>query len=680
MSTSTPLYQEAIIEVKKLREIAKKDAERTILEKMSSTVDQMINREMSGVPIIFEQDEDPTLTAPPVGGTPALPAPAPGAMAAAPQMPATAPMDSNIEPPAGDLDMSAMPAPGATPDAALPVSPLPADAAPIADSSLGGATVGLDGKYVVDIEALFAATPEGSEPNISGAAMTPSPLGAATATAPALAPVGGAPAPTAEMPPAAPPVAGAEALPGLEGEPVAATEEEPVPLAEMFKNSVNSLEKEVNKEMSSSKLLSETKIEVLQNKIFTLYEMAQKAKISKDISRAAIANGEIHMEFMFAKLKESAKQANSYNRQSTIKEETMAKKEFKTLKEFAVSLFAEEVEAKGHSGFDAGHAKEDVINSNESDKASNHAEKASKSTPVADPGKAESLKIGGAAVAESVEEGDESAMLENELMEMLGSMEEEGVQEEGAPVMEAKAITKKLKALKEEQAKLMKALKECGTMGEVGGNVNDPSGVKITISVDSGAGDVAVSGLEGGLEGSGDGDEDDSFEIVPDEEGEESSLHASGEEEEGSEEDSSSEEEEEEEEKGAFGGSMVAESKVSKENKKLRAQLAETQLLTARSLFVSKLFAEHNLSTGTKQKIVEYIDSAQTVEEAKTKFGRVKKMLEEAAKPTRRTTGTSSKPSAVGAPVINESASPIMNLSMSPNRWMHLAGISKKSV
>ena len=649
---TTPLYQEAIIEVKKLREIAKKEAEKSILEKFSPMVDQMINKEMQGASLIFEQDED--LTAQPGEVPPAVTMPAPDASAAAPQMPATAPMDAVVAPPAGDMGTSTMPpvdsaAPVAT--ATEPALPLPADdaTAPISDNSLSGATVGLDGKYVVDIEALFAATPEGAEPNIVAASVTPAPT-ATPEVPPAL--------PAAETPPAVD--AGAAALP---------TETTPT-LAESFKESVYSLEKEILSETKEEKSLSEEKRDILQNKIFALYEMAQKARVSKDISKAIIANGEVHMELMFAKLKESAKQANSYNRQSTIEEVNMAKKEFKTLKEFAVSLFAEEVEAKGHEGFDAGHAKEEVVNANEKEGPSNHAMKASKSTPVEDPGKADSLKVGGAAVAESVVE--ENSVLESELMEMLGgSMEEEGASKEeegGAPMMEAKEITEKLKALKEEQAKLMKALKECGAMG----GESEPVNVNIKISVeDEGGEGVKVSGLEGSDDaGAVDGDEE--FEIVPDEEGEseEGSMLGSHEEEEAS---------EPEMEEESMSAPMVAESKVSKENKRLRSQLAETQLLTARSLFVSKIFAEHNLSTGTKQKIVEYIDSAQTVEEAKTKFGRVKKMLEESTKSTHKTVGSSSKPSASGAPVLTESVSPIMNLQMNPNRWQSLAGITKKS-
>jgi hypothetical protein len=98
MATKTPLYQEALVEVKKLKELAKQEAEKTILEKFSPMVDQMIDRELSGLPVLLEQDEDNAVPpmAPPIDTTL-------GASAANPTMPATAPMDATPVPPSGAM-------------------------------------------------------------------------------------------------------------------------------------------------------------------------------------------------------------------------------------------------------------------------------------------------------------------------------------------------------------------------------------------------------------------------------------------------------------------------------------------------------------------------------------------------------------------------------------------------
>ncbi len=665
-SEKTPLYQEALIEVKTLKELAKKEAEKTLLEKLSPLIDQVISREISGTSVLLEQDEDPAAMGAAPGqdpmATPPVPAPvvAPD-MSAQPQMPATAPLDTAAVPPVDPTQ----------PVGELPASEetVPAETAPIAsNSSLAIPVPGPDGKITVDIEALFNATPAGSEPNFAGASVTP----ASTGTE--LPAMGGEEEPMPEMPveePAATeapaPTPGAE-TPAPEEAPQA---EQPAQLTEAFKQSLKMLDQQIKKQAVGKNSISADKADLLKNQVFSLYETAQHLKNVDGISKSDIAYGEVRMELMFAKLKESAKQDNSYKRQLTIKEDSkMAKKEFRTLKEFAASLFAEEVEAKGASGFE-----EDGVPGVRNTTTANVNVKVQK---VEDPGREESLRLG-ADLSENFGAGEdvlaeEDGEMDAELMEMLSSLEDEDSasaeqhgEEDGASKlgMTKESAVKRMKQLQEEQKRIAIALKECEMAvvedhdedhKEESEEESDESSDSDTVSVDE-LKSMSLEDLMKLVSGEAEADSDDEeIELVDDED-----------------------EQDEEEEKSDSRLSVVSESRVSKENKDLRKQLAETQLLTARSLFVSKLFAEHNLSVGTKQKIVEYIDSARNLEEAKTNYARVKKMLEESTKPTRKF-GSSSRAGASAAPVLKESASSPYNLEMNPNRWMQLAGITKKSV
>ena len=60
---STPLFQEALIEAKKLREAAANEAKNAVLEAVSPMIKQMIDREISG--IILEQEEPAVDALPP---------------------------------------------------------------------------------------------------------------------------------------------------------------------------------------------------------------------------------------------------------------------------------------------------------------------------------------------------------------------------------------------------------------------------------------------------------------------------------------------------------------------------------------------------------------------------------------------------------------------------------------
>ena len=104
------------------------------------------------------------------------------------------------------------------------------------------------------------------------------------------------------------------------------------------------------------------------------------------------------------------------------------------------------------------------------------------------------------------------------------------------------------------------------------------------------------------------------------------------------------------------------------ENKALRGQLQETQLLTARSLYLNKIFVRDDLSGTQKRKIVEYLDSARTISEAKEVYNRIVKVLNTAKK----------------SGMMNESVDGRRNLNEGRNepgfdttRWQILAGVKK---
>ena len=67
---TTPLFQEALIEAKKLREAAAAEAKNAVLEAVSPMIKQMIDREISGV--ILEQEEPPADALPPAPPAPAV--------------------------------------------------------------------------------------------------------------------------------------------------------------------------------------------------------------------------------------------------------------------------------------------------------------------------------------------------------------------------------------------------------------------------------------------------------------------------------------------------------------------------------------------------------------------------------------------------------------------------------
>lgn len=108
-----------------------------------------------------------------------------------------------------------------------------------------------------------------------------------------------------------------------------------------------------------------------------------------------------------------------------------------------------------------------------------------------------------------------------------------------------------------------------------------------------------------------------------------------------------------------------------RENRALKQQLAEMNLFNAKLLYVNKLMQNRNVGSKQQRAIVEALDNAKTIREAKLVYESLtnslnKKSLSEG---TRRVLGSSSKPTRRGSSAVNESAQ--------TDRWATLAGINK---
>lgn len=113
----------------------------------------------------------------------------------------------------------------------------------------------------------------------------------------------------------------------------------------------------------------------------------------------------------------------------------------------------------------------------------------------------------------------------------------------------------------------------------------------------------------------------------------------------------------------------------SKQVSQIKKQLVESQLFAAKALYLNKFSIREDLSRKQKHKIAKYLDGAKTLDEAKDVYNKVKRILDEAVTTK---TGSSAKPvTSGGSTVIKESVDTAGNDLAS--RWAHLAGIDKKT-
>jgi len=110
------------------------------------------------------------------------------------------------------------------------------------------------------------------------------------------------------------------------------------------------------------------------------------------------------------------------------------------------------------------------------------------------------------------------------------------------------------------------------------------------------------------------------------------------------------------------------------ENRALKRKLSEMNLFNAKLLYVNKLMQNRNVSSKQQRAIVEALDSAKTVREAKLVYESLTRSLKKRSlsegSTGRRVLGSSSRPTRRGSSSVNES--------VQENRWAVLAGIKNK--
>lgn len=107
---------------------------------------------------------------------------------------------------------------------------------------------------------------------------------------------------------------------------------------------------------------------------------------------------------------------------------------------------------------------------------------------------------------------------------------------------------------------------------------------------------------------------------------------------------------------------------------KLRTQLAETNLFNAKLIFSNKLLQNESLSKRQKAEIIERLDEAKTLREAKLIYESLTKAMAGTSRPLRegvdrRVLGSSSAPTRPASTQLNEG--------VETERWARLAGITK---
>lgn len=607
-------------------------------------------------------------------------------------------------------------------------------AAPVAASPAGMAiplTDLADGKLTIDLAALFASTPQGAEPMI-GSGVSPDPMMGA-ADPGMLPPTAAAPLPTDD------PMAGLDAVAGgatpppvapATGAPPPADDQGPPVDYNTFKESVESFGRKLNESKKTGKL-STLVNNAFESKLFDMFGHLQTMQSNKSVSLENYKLLESRLEALYGSLKETSKEPTSYDKTA------QREQKMKSLKEFAQALFESDASngsasAKGSAGFgDGGKAPQKNTDEGKDDatvkSSGDHAQKASESRPVADPGKAESHDV------DRITESDDMNALEEQLREMFGddSSDDEDVTTEGsdaakvvvnkgAAQMDAlpggkggnkqgagpavievaekelkeaalknkkKELARKAQSLKEEHARLVKALKECGMDGmasEMGTIELRADTVNINVdgaSLGGGAttGDMGLAGavdddVDSGSDfGAGD---DDDIVVVDDDGDSDDSGDFGGSDLPSKEEDDGMPKE----------GRKPASKKLVAENKQLKEHISQMELLTARSLYLNKLMTREELSRDQKRKIVEYLDTANNLVEAKAIFNRVKRILDEAKSNDRggqRTSksGSSSAPAKSGSVVTESVEQPTVSggYGSTRERFMALAGIRPKS-
>lgn len=682
------LYKEALADAAKIREIAEQDARSAILERINPYIKQMIAKEASNSFLLEQEDMTPE-------------APAPDAVMAIPD--AMAPSEMPITP-AGGSDVVNVPMPSGT-----------------------------DGKITLNFDDLFAS--EGVADIVNPADMSQaSSMEIATSTpateaAPEMpAPSAPVEAPAAEAVPETPPAAGPTPAPETAG---AAAEEEapvpPAPLAEVktakqFELQLAEMAVKIDR-MYSTKVSALTQ-DAYKTKLFSLLEQLDSLAANKVISPKQAQLNENRLEFLFLHLKE-ANLNNSYNKQKD-KDTTMT-----TLKEFAAKLFesadaerlAKDSQSTGETGLPVHKAATAHAQSVDGVQADLFGGGSKTTEKLAAAGSVDADELEG---LEGEEGAWEQALLEEveaALRDELDAHEEPEAGEVPAAVTDSGYFDISEAALKEAVAKIRKeaaskkatsksAIKEAarkkllemmGTSGmeeDLVLSVELPSEVEEQLADEDLDVDLMFSGEEEGEEEMG--DEEEVVDLDMSSAGEEG-------EELGSEEEEMllTDEEGEEEMKEMAMKPMMESRRVRKallesrtrevkarrlaeakraETATLKKEMAETNLFLSKLVYLNKFLVREDLSRKVKQQIVEHLDRASTITEAKEIYGKIVKKLDEAAAAhTAPVVGSASKPTTAGSARLNESVTRAASSNGSEpvigtfEKWQILANIKRNN-
>lgn len=771
----TEIYKEAILEAKKIREVAENDAKNKIIEAVSPIIKKILMKETTdaGKYLFGEEDDLANVADPGIE----ISDPSPGinpddlSSVANPDVP-------NVPPISASGELAGMPMPDEEGKITLDFQQL------FSLSGMGGA--GATNSISPSTPAPIGAAGGGMDNALQTQTMDPA-AGIANNLQPANAMQ--APVDVPAAPGISPDIAGqATQSPGQipPAPPLTPASEEEENINQLAEEAITSFKHDVVVIAEKIDLIRTTKSnslflkEFVKNKLFALCESLDSLRTKGTISETKAKIVESKLEFLFSSLNE-AKQDNSYKKDEGNK--------MTTLKEFAAKLF-----------------EEDALGPATADKATAHAEKVSGVQPGVDLFKegedcqtddmkkmAESLLGEDAPASTAFGDGKEAANAETKSDkvhsgEALVKKQGAGVVGESAPASTAFGDGQKAtgaenaspdvhkpgaladekgantilefdekelmeaiaKVRKENLARKLASVKEGVKAGKVAGTDKDgnlktpkvpegdqgsakPEGGKdpsqknlkeetvlsgaeaeetpdVSVSV-GGDSDVGVGGGDDEVElsfqlnvddlqallsgggvadfiaeptsvdsdvpsdiGGGDSDEDDTIEVVSDEgDGEEGILldkETEIDEMSGASPSASA---------GAPGAGkpagMMQESAKKKINQ-LKQQLSESQLLTAKALYVSKFAVNKDLTSKQKQKIAEYFDKAKTLAEAKETYKKINKILSESMSSS-NLSGSASKPTATGsARLLEESKNGSDSVEM--QRWMLLAGIKAK--
>jgi hypothetical protein len=668
------LYKEALADAAKIREIAEQDARSAILERINPYIKQMIAKEASNSFLLEQEDMTPEAPAPEAAMPPDTTVPS--------EMPIT---------PAGGSDVVNVPMP-----------------------------TGMDGKITLSFDDLFAS--EGSD------IVNPTDMSQASSMEVATAPVP-VETPPAEMPApevaaaAAPATAGPTPAPETAG---AAAEEEVAPAAPIAEaKTIKQFERQLAEMAVKIDRMYTTKVTALtedayKTKLFSLLEQLDSLAANKVISPKQAQLNENRLEFLFLHLKE-ANLNNSYNKQKD-KDTTMT-----TLKEFAAKLFEgadnERLAQDSKSSGETGVAVHKAATAHAMKASGVHADLfggGSKTT--------EKLAAAGSVDADELEGLDgeegpwEQALLEEveaALRDELDAHEEPEAGEVPAAVSDSGYFEISEAALKEAVAKIRKeaaakkttsksAIKEAARkkllemMGAAAPGGMDEDlvlSVELPSEVEE---QLADEDLDVDLMFSGEEEEMGDEEVV------DLDMSAAGDEDMGSEEEMLLTDEEDEEEMKEMAMKPMMESRrVRKallesrtrevksrrlaeakraETATLKKEMAETNLFLSKLVYLNKFLVREDLSRKVKQQIVEHLDRASTIAEAKDIYGKIVRKLDEAAAAhTAPVVGSASKPTTAGSARLNEGVTRAASSNGSEpvigtfEKWQILANIKRNN-